>query len=116
MKPDRLPTVILDRVAIVVRVPALGPCWEWLGARTKNGYGSLRWKGRVVYVHRLVLAFKRRRQRKGIAGVYALHACDNKPCCNPDHLGPGTQSKNMTEWAKRRKSPKDIILLSETDQ
>lgn len=105
-----IPARILARIIVVVRVPALGPCWEWQGARTKNGYGCVKWRGRVVYVHRLFLAWHR---KKSLAGLVAAHRCDNKPCCRPSHLRPGTQSSNMTEWAWRRKLPQDITLLSE---
>jgi hypothetical protein len=30
-------------------------------------------------------------------GMKVLHACDNPPCCNPDHLSVGTQSDNVTD-------------------
>lgn len=31
----------------------------------------------------------------------ALHHCDNKPCCNPAHIYPGTHADNMRDAAER---------------
>jgi hypothetical protein len=46
-------------------------------------------------------------------GVVLRHLCDNKPCCNPAHLLPGTQSENVGDVirAKRegRSGPQVVI-------
>lgn len=46
-------------------------------------------------------------------GVVLRHLCDNKPCCNPSHLLPGTQSENVGDVirAKRegRSGPQVVI-------
>src|SRR5205814_1663907 len=58
-------------------------CWEWLGARGKQGYGTFGCYGRTMRAHRLAWLFC-----KGPipAGLCVLHRCDNPPCCNPGHL------------------------------
>jgi hypothetical protein len=36
-------------------------------------------------------------------GKLACHTCDNRPCCRPDHVFPGTHQDNMDDmWAKGR--------------
>jgi predicted XRE-type DNA-binding protein len=77
--------------------PELGQCWEWRGARSRDGYGRLRKPGqkkaeqRELYAH--VIAWQ-------IAndpipqGMCVLHKCDNPPCCNPAHLFLGTRTDN----------------------
>jgi hypothetical protein len=34
-------------------------------------------------------------------GLDILHSCDQKPCCNPTHLSPGTHHINMTDASIR---------------
>lgn len=86
-------------------------CWLWTGARTKNGYAVLRWRGRVVYGHRLALMVKCFRQHRAIGGWLACHQCskhgadqDYKHCVNPDHIERGKQSRNMAQWARRSRA------------
>lgn len=69
-------------------------CWEWQGFRHHSGYGAVNWRGKPWRVHRLAY-----RLWKGEipAGLDVCHACDNKPCCNPDHLWAGDQRANSLD-------------------
>lgn len=58
-------------------------CWEWTGSRTKAGYGKVSWKGRLVYVHRLVYELL---EGPIPEGLQIDHICRNRACANPDHL------------------------------
>lgn len=72
-------------------------CWEWTRGHS-DGYGRLRFEGRVWYAHRLsrFVAF-------GDLPEATCHSCDNPPCVNPEHLRAGTLSDNTAEmWAKGR--------------
>jgi hypothetical protein len=33
--------------------------------------------------------------------LMVLHLCDNRLCCNPDHLLPGSASENMRDASKK---------------
>lgn len=78
-------------------------CWEFSGS-TRSGYGRMRYMGKTISLHRE--AYK---QFKGEIpeGLSVLHHCDNRCCCNPDHLYLGTQADNIKDiFARnRQKSP-----------
>lgn len=86
-----------------VRIP-FHECHEWVGAKSRNGYGAIVLPGRGVQVgaHRLSLALRLRRWPKG----FVLHSCDNPGCVRPDHLREGTGADNARDRAERgRENP-----------
>lgn len=90
-------------------------CWVWTGSRTSSGYPTVKYRGRVVTVHRLVLTVKLAFLGKRLGERYACHEGPPdcvKLCCCPDHLQPGSQSRNMRHWARSRfaHKPQEIPL------
>ena len=79
--------------------PELGPCWIWIGAGKNDGYGNLKIKERYYQAHRV--AFFLYNQRLPPPGLFVLHKCDRRRCCNPLHLEEGSHALNM-EQAKER--------------
>lgn len=76
-------------------VPEIGQCWEWDGYRNEKGYGVVRIKRQAIRAHRFSLEMSI--GRPILPGLVALHACDNPPCVNPEHLSEGTQRKNLED-------------------
>lgn len=76
-------------------------CWVWQGyCHTQWGYGECSWRSENWPVHRLTWTLM-----KGPIpeGKILCHRCDNPPCCNPDHLWPGTDKENhLDKTAKGR--------------
>jgi hypothetical protein len=81
-------------------VPALGPCWVWLGARNASGYGVIRDDtGQLALVHRIALAAALGRDL--IDGMLACHRCDYPRCARPRHLYEGTPLDNVADMVAR---------------
>jgi hypothetical protein len=72
--------------------PALGQCWQWLGAQC-DGYGRhTAAPGVVVYTHRYAYELL---VGPVPAGLQLDHICRHRACVNPAHLEPVTQRVNM---------------------
>lgn len=79
-------------------------CHEWIGSRLKAGYGRFRVvpgdnPDMRLRSHRIALCLETEIEYDNPLNV--LHACDNPPCCNVEHLSWGTQAENMAD-AKRK--------------
>lgn len=73
-------------------------CWEWARAQNSNGYGNCSMLGKTEAAHRSAW-----RVFKGELppGSEVLHKCDNRLCCNPEHLVLGTHADNMADMRKK---------------
>lgn len=92
-------------------------CWPWLGNRKADGYGRLSIAGRSQYAHRIALSL--RLGRSISEGLFACHACDNPPCCNPLHLFEATAAENAADMAVKGRSriqslPSPVVELIRT--
>ena len=91
-------------------------CWPWTSRAVHNGgYGSFSvWAGQLDCEKDMQLNASRVAFRL-IHGrwpePFALHGCDNPPCCNvlnPEHVHEGTHRENMDEMTSRSRGPRRV--------
>lgn len=89
----------IERFNEMVVVDKATGCWEWQGAKDKDGYGSFRGHtdDGVLYnrAHRFSIAYFKKEHPS--TGENVCHACDNPSCCNPEHLFIGTPKQNQQD-------------------
>lgn len=70
-------------------------CWNWIGSKTKAGYGQFyhkeTGKGVVYYAHRISEELARGPIPKG---THVDHRCHNVACVRPSHIRVVTVSQN----------------------
>jgi len=82
-------------------------CWEFLGPRSKWGYGRLSiWRhGKLYpgYTHRIAYKYYKGQIEEG---YQVDHLCRNKICCNPAHLEavPAAENKRRNDTLRKKKS------------
>ena len=84
-------------------------CWNWLLHKDRIGYGRLkvsmgnRHQFRFTAAHRYAWEL-------WIGpipdGMFVLHKCDNRGCCNPEHLFLGTQADNIRDMHRKGRGPR----------
>ncbi|MGW5519089.1 HNH endonuclease signature motif containing protein [Nocardia africana] len=85
-------------------------CLEWTGYIGPNGYGQIGNSNRkVILTHRAAWMLNHGRIAKG---MFILHKCDNRPCCNIDHLFIGTQMENVVDMHRKGRARKALGIDS----
>lgn len=67
-------------------------CWPWSGSTFSGRYGRFFLNGKAHTAHRIVY-----KESNGEIpdSLFVMHKCNNKLCCNPDHLTVGTNRENQ---------------------
>ena len=88
----------VERFWSKVDIKSSEDCWNWKAGKFASGYGQFKAQGKNLKSHRVAWELL-----KGpiSEGKQCLHKCDNRECCNVDHLYIGTQSNNNLDMHTR---------------
>lgn len=79
-------------------------CWLWQASLQKTGYGQwgycVNTVRKMFYAHRVSYELT---YGPIPEGKYICHKCDNRRCCNPEHLYAGSGSDNMRDMRQRKR-------------
>jgi len=78
-----------------------GDCWEWIGVKTRDGYGKVTRRPRTWMVHRYVYETL---VGPIPAGLTIDHLCRNRACINPAHLEPVTRKVNSERGSEAQRT------------
>jgi len=78
-------------------------CWIWTAGKNSKGYGAIKVDGRMVYAHRLSYEMA-----NGAVEICVLHRCDNRVCCNPEHLFVGTSADNCCDRHEKNRDARGV--------
>ena len=76
------------------QIDVLTGCHNFLGFKTWQGYGKIKYKNKPYQAHRLFWILKNGELSKD---VHVLHRCDNPSCFNIDHLFVGSNADNVAD-------------------
>lgn len=99
----RPPQPLANRFWSKVNIGSPDECWEWQGSINKSsGYGKF-WveNGKDVGAHCMAYILS---TGNDPTGLYICHSCDNKICCNPNHLWKGTPRDNAQDRKNKNRS------------
>lgn len=82
-----------------------GECWPYLGGRFGNGYGRFNMKNTSYGAHAIAYEVS---SGPIPNGMVVMHKCNNKICCNPNHLVAGTILENTQHASASRAFPVGI--------
>ena len=86
-------TKIIHRLLSNIVIDNETNCWKWIGELNHAGYGKIFYNGKKIKTHRFTYEWLIEPIPKGFELHHAV--CNNKQCCNPNHLMIVTHNEHM---------------------
>lgn len=80
----------------------MGACWQWTRPAGTGGYGKMRIGRWHIAAHKVAYLLT---YGEVPPDMVVAHLCDNKMCCNPEHLEACTPGKNTRDAVVRGQFP-----------
>lgn len=91
--------------------PSESGCIEWIGAKTRGGYGNFSaWfvdRGARSMIRAHVFSYLYHHGDIKLGNII-MHSCDNPACVNPEHLSQGTHSENNIDMKKKGRANYEV--------
>lgn len=88
-----------------VKVGPASECWPWLRAVNAQGYGTV-WYNRMSRpASRVSYMLHHGLSELPPPELHVCHKCDNRTCCNPNHLFLGTAKDNQQDCVAKGRKP-----------
>jgi DNA-directed RNA polymerase specialized sigma subunit len=86
-----------------VTVGGKDECWEWQASCNQHGYGYFGKDNKIKKAHRVAWELTHGPIPEGDhhGTMVVRHVCDNRRCCNPQHLRLGTQRENVEDMMSK---------------
>ena len=91
---------VAERLALHSR-PTESGCIEWTAAKNNDGYGQIKYNGKMSLAHRVAYEVA---HGAIDASLCVMHSCDNPACINIAHLSLGTHQENMADMASKSRT------------
>lgn len=85
-------------------------CWNSDRYVEASGYTKTSYQGKMQPSHRVSYMLYKGEIPKG---MFVLHTCDNRICCNPEHLFLGTHQDNMDDLVSKGKARKASLTIEQ---
>lgn len=92
------PTVPLRIAEFITERP--NGCWSWSKAHGSGGYPCVWWEGSQRTLHNVLYRLMRGPIPEGLVLDHVV--CEDKSCCNPFHVEPETNVKNLTRERREK--------------
>lgn len=83
-------------------------CWRWIGGKSSSGYGQISVNYKMIKAHRFSFALNNPYEitLDDMVGCDVCHECDNRECCNPEHLFLGDRQDNIDDMHNKNRQVK----------